>query len=338
MQINCKNALTLAVLTLFLMSNAVIADGLKFVRKNFEAGHYAETIIAYERLDEDLKRQSDARFIYATALSKEGRIESATLIFEQLVKDNPQTPEYFNNLAVLYSKQNRFDDAQKALENGLATHKSYQTITENLHRLFQEQSRLSYAKALNVDNQPIKLAMINQIEKKTLPVVTLKPTVVDVPNNTVTQIGDAAPISTPSTMPMIVAADKPQAPKAIISSIKAKNPIDTIISRLHEWADYWQNRDLNNYFASYDDNFKSIRWPERSVWKSERTRRILKPKEIHIAIDNIEVNELSGEGYRVDFDMVYRSDFYQDKTRKRIDFVQKSGKWLILREVSLKAY
>jgi tetratricopeptide (TPR) repeat protein len=332
------------------------ADGLRYVRDNFEMGHNAEAIVAFERLDEDMKKQADARFLYATALAKDGRIESATVIFEELVVENPKIPEYYNNLAVLYSRQNRFADAQKVLEKGLATHKSYQTITENLRRLFQEQSRLSYAKALEVENQPIQLTMLNSVERTTLPVISIKPghepfdketTVVaqlHEPQNTYQshkqpqQVTEIIPVTTPqivASAPVRMEEDQVRTQEKKPGRIQ---PIDEVLVRLNDWKDSWMSKDINKYFNAYSKEFVSVRWPERHVWISERSKRIRKPLVIEISLDNIILIKLPNGNYRVDFDMAYRSDFYKDHTRKRIIFKQEAGDWKIFREVALKAY
>ncbi len=357
MPLRQKRELTyiLLLISTLLFGSVLYADGLRYVRENFEKGHNAEAIIAFERLDEDMKKQADARFYYAIALAKDGRIESATVVFEELVAENPKIPEYYNNLAVLYSKQNRFSDAQKILEKGLATHKSYQTITENLRRLFQEQSRLSYAKALEVENQPIQLSMLNSVERTTLPVVTLKPnkppfdrttTVVTSlqapPQNPVQKVVQPVKEIVAETTPQIVASapvrmeeDKLAVTKTVV---KQQQPIDRVIATLHDWKDSWTGKDLENYFHVYAKSFVSVRWPERNVWIKERTRRIQKPDIIEINLDNIMVIKLPNGDFRVDFDMAYRSDFYRDHTRKRIIFTEEEGEWKIFREVSLKAY
>ena len=69
-----------------------------------------------------------------------------------VLADNlPEMPESYNNLAVLYARQNLYDKARMALEMAIQAHPTYATAYENLGDLHAKQASQAYAKAVQLD-------------------------------------------------------------------------------------------------------------------------------------------------------------------------------------------
>ena len=77
---------------------------------------------AREILDPLLERDpgnTRARVLHGVLRAREGRVKDAIEVFEQLKRDNPDMPEPYNNLAVLYTVEGRLDDARRVLLESL---------------------------------------------------------------------------------------------------------------------------------------------------------------------------------------------------------------------------
>ncbi|MBS0329096.1 MAG: tetratricopeptide repeat protein, partial [Proteobacteria bacterium] len=61
-------------------------------------------------------------------------------------------PEPYNNLAVLYASQGRYELARNALEMAIRTHPDYATAHENLGDIYAKMAAIEYGKVLALDN------------------------------------------------------------------------------------------------------------------------------------------------------------------------------------------
>jgi uncharacterized protein YchJ len=64
----------------------------------------------------------------------------------------------------------------------------------------------------------------------------------------------------------------------------------------------------------------------------ERRERLTKPGRINVSASEVQVLEARGSRAAVSFVQFYESDKYQEKSRKRLVFVQQDGNWRIERE------
>ena len=90
------------------------------------------------------------RFFKGVVLTESGQTEQAIKLYTELIRDFPELPEPYNNLAVLYSAKNQPDQAKTALEAALRNHPGYATAHENLGDVYLQLARRSYAKALEL--------------------------------------------------------------------------------------------------------------------------------------------------------------------------------------------
>ena len=98
----------------------------------------------------------------------------------------------------------------------------------------------------------------------------------------------------------------------------SKSAIDeqTIMASVYRWKNAWSAQDVENYFFSYAEDFIAPKGLKRKKWESERSKRIRTPKFIKITLSDIKI-DMRGEDYaKVSFVQNYKSDTYNDVTKK----------------------
>ncbi|HUW75719.1 MAG TPA: tetratricopeptide repeat protein [Gallionella sp.] len=112
-------------------------------------------------------KDAQARFLKGLILTEQGKTADAIKIFTGLTEDYPDLPEPYNNLAVLYASQGKYDKAKQLLEKALSTHPSYATANENLGDIYAKMASQAYDRALQLDSKntatQTKLAMIQNL-------------------------------------------------------------------------------------------------------------------------------------------------------------------------------
>lgn len=91
-------------------------------------------------------------FLKGLILTRKDRLDEARKLFEDLTEDNPELPEPFNNLAVIYAAQGDYANARLALQKAINTHPSYATAHENLGDIYAKMASKAYNEALELDN------------------------------------------------------------------------------------------------------------------------------------------------------------------------------------------
>ena len=119
-----------------------IADALNLVAQQ----RYAE---AHEVLEPMLQQEPEApavRLLHGVLRAREGNLAEAIAIFESLRNDHPAMFEAHNNLAVLYAKLGRLDDARSALIAALEL-KPDAVVYANLGDVYMKLAERAYERA-----------------------------------------------------------------------------------------------------------------------------------------------------------------------------------------------
>lgn len=125
------------------------------IRSLAQQSRYQE---AYDRLEEYLDRRpadEQARLLKGVLLTRLDRIDEAIGTFRGLLEDRPTLPEPYNNLAVLYAAEGRYDEAREALEKAVALQPGYATARENLGDIYARLAHLEYMRAYQIDGTNI---------------------------------------------------------------------------------------------------------------------------------------------------------------------------------------
>ena len=132
-------------------ASPAFADDLADAQRHIKRGQYVQ---AMEKIDNQLRATPDdaqARFLKGVIYSETEQTAEAIAIFTKLTEDYPEMPESYNNLAVLYARQQLYDKARMALEMAIQAHPTYATAYENLGDLHARLASQAYAKAVQLD-------------------------------------------------------------------------------------------------------------------------------------------------------------------------------------------
>lgn len=330
----------LAVLSLILASASAFATEVQDINQQFRQGdlngalQQANTYLAKNPKD------AQARFLKGLILAEQNKSAEAIQVFTSLTEDYPELPEPYNNLAVLYAAQNKFDDAKNALEMAIRSHPNYTTAHENLGDIYAKLASLSYDKALQLDqNNPsarAKLALLKDIvnpasrpPQARVPAAAVA-TPVAVPVAPVTETRPVAlptPVAPPATLPAPIAttqlATAPLAPEQTLAGAEAT---------VQAWARAWAAQDADAHLAFYAGDFATPAGLPRAEWEAQRRERIMLPERISVVLSDIKSREVNPGRVNVSFRQTYQSDRLKVTSNKVMKLVWRIGKWLIVEE------
>lgn len=142
-------------------------------------GDPAGALAILEKHLADEPRDVQSRFLRGVVLSDLKRSAEAIEAFAALTREYPEISEPYNNLAVLYAGDGRFDEARRALEQSLVANPRNAIARANLGDVYVQLARDAYERALADDprNRPLraKLTAITEIarEKPSAPAPTV---------------------------------------------------------------------------------------------------------------------------------------------------------------------
>lgn len=296
------------------------ADDIQDINQLFRKG---DLVTASSRVNQYLAKNpkdAQARFLKGLILADQNKSAEAIQVFTSLTEDYPELPEPYNNLAVLYAAQGKYEAAKNALEMAIRTHPSYATAHENLGDLYTKMATLAYDKALQLDSgnktAQTKLALI----KDMMSGQARRPVVV-------------AASTMPENKPVAVANPAVKTPpvKPAVSSAPAAKVNDEAVKLIQSWAKAWSSKDVDGYLAHYAPDFTPSSM-SRQDWAAQRRERILAPKEISVTAQDIQVTASTSKRATVKFRQTYESDRLKSSSSKTMELGLIDGKWLILRE------
>jgi tetratricopeptide (TPR) repeat protein len=334
--------------SIFCFSSAFAQTSYGDIQLLINEGQYKE---ALKLTEEQLSRNSSdikLQFMKGLVLTRLDRYSDAEVVFIQLTKENPELPEPFNNLAVVYAAQGKYTEASEALKNAINTHPSYATAHENLGDIYAKMASRAYNQALELDTSNKtareKLSLVNEL---------ISAPVSSKPEKTVVAAAspEPEPVSEPAPKPE---EDKPVVKEPEIITIPAKpkpKPVDTeeavkkvdaeeekaqnrqaVETAAKNWANAWSAQDVDRYLASYGKEFVPPKGLSRKAWENERRKRLRRPSFIKVTLSNMKIN-LHGKDYaEIRFTQSYQSDTYGDKVKKEILMRKVDNKWLITQE------
>ena len=110
-----------------------------------------QLILALEKVDQLLDLQPNAAvplFLKARILTTDGKSDQAVTIYEKLIAVEPDLPEAYNNLGLIYAAGGNLEKATKYFQLGLQTNPTYATLYQNLSTLYAARAISAYRKAL----------------------------------------------------------------------------------------------------------------------------------------------------------------------------------------------
>lgn len=292
-----------------------------------QAGRYQDALAALDRLPAGQRNEPRNLFSRARALAASGQLDKAVAQYQQLIKLQPDLPEPYNNLAVIYIRQNKLKPARDLLNRAMATHPAYARIYKNLTAINAARAQDAYAKALQMPTRHTPQGLETA--------ETLSPAAVSSPQ--------AAPRVTEASKSagqpaLIYQADSDHADKNTESGVKnqplAEPEAGAVKSVLEDWARAWSTKNVEQYLHFYSDDYAADGL-SHPAWAAQRRERISKPKWIRVTLHNMQITALGPQRVRVRLEQEYAADNYSDVTRKEFLLQQTDGQWRIFEERGL---
>jgi len=350
-------AALLASVLLLCASPVTHADEIADANLLFKQGQRSQALEKVNNYLANKPKDAQARFLKGLILTEDGKTADAIKIFSALTDDYPDLPEPYNNLAVLYASQGKYDKAKQLLEKAISTHPSYATAHENLGDIYAKMASQAYDRALQLDHSntatQTKLAMIQNLfagdarNNETVAQNTPVQSKVEVP---VQNKAEAAPViagtNQPVPVPAASAVTAPVAPTTV-TEVKAKAEVKVatepvikkddsaeITQTVMAWAAAWSSRNTGQYLSFYAHDFKTPDGETRAAWEALRRERVSTPKFIHVGIRIKTVSLADSAHATVKFHQTYRASNFKASGNKTLLMVKAGDKWLIQEERS----
>jgi tetratricopeptide (TPR) repeat protein len=143
----CGVALTLMPGSAAFAQQHATTDGTPAIDAAITAGDWSAALSQLDTRIASNPRDVQAQFKRGTVLAHLNRDSEAIEQFEAITRAYPELPEPYNNLAALYAKAGRYDDARSALVTALKANPSYTLAYENLGDLYLRLAAESYKRA-----------------------------------------------------------------------------------------------------------------------------------------------------------------------------------------------
>ena len=128
---------------------------------------------------------------------------------------------------------------------------------------------------------------------------------------------------------------KPEIKNDVYTTPQKRKTDDQVVEEIIiNWANAWQNKNLDEYFSFYSDEFTSNYFDNHEVWKKDRTKRIESKSDIKIKVNDfsvtfeIEKNEIAIAKFKQN----YVSNTYNDTVIKKITLIKSRNEWKIISE------
>ena len=313
---------------------SAVTTAVQDAQAQIAKGDYDGALGQLERYLGTTPQDADARFARGVVLAKLNRVDDAIKAFNDLIRDYPQLPEPYNNLAVLEAQKGDYEKARQALESALATHPAYATAHENLGDVYAELASKSYNRALELDhgNQSVryKLSLINKLDN-------------GIRGNAEAPAGPAAPAgpfteaeSHAAQAEPQLAPPPPEEPAAAATADYSDPAAQPAVDALQAWAQAWAGRNADAYLSFYGADFVPAGGVSRSDWEAQRRDRITKPAHIEVTLLHTRASRLDPHTVQIRFTQVYHSDRYSDRTAKLVQMSDAGGSWKIVSEAKAK--
>lgn len=336
-----KGALLLGLVALSLGARAAPLDEAQQLIK---AGQHGKALEVIERQLKSQPKDVQARFLKGVALMGLNRADEAEAVFKKLTEDQPNLPEPYNNLAVIYAQQKQYDKAREALEAAIRTHPAYATAHENLGDIYARLASQAYGKALQLDSAnttaQAKLALINEMisgKTGTPTVASTRPAPEKSQPKTESTAAVVAP--QPAAKPASTGSetktagtDKPR--EATAQPASSANVEEEITAFVDAWLAAWSKKDVKAYLSYYSPDFATPGGMPRKTWEAERAQRINKPGPIKISREKLTVTLDAPDKATVRFRQHYQSANFKASSNKTLSLAKRNGSWQILKETA----
>ncbi len=228
----------LSTISMTRSNSAATSPELEQILRLSQQGKHREALTAVNAIIAEKEQKAAATLAKGIILSNMGDKQEAKMIFTKLMRDYPDRPEAFNNLAVIYSEEGNYPQAIETLQQAFSTHPSYAQVHSNLKELYATLASQAYNKALDLGDAAAgpELAMINRVPAsengadKLIVLGELQPQH-KAAKATVTTVAANQPLVNTTPVAAPVAATKPPQPEVTKPIVIASNEIEVVESK-----------------------------------------------------------------------------------------------------------
>ena len=290
----------------------------------------------------------------AVLYADQGQYEKARKALETAIKTHPSYATAHENLGDIYArmaseaydKALQLDTGNSRAQNKLAMIKDLFSTTGKPTMLAAKSPAPAKA-APSVDKPaaalPIRPAESKPVEPKpaaaATPTETAKPEPIKKAEPAKPTIAQAEPAKPEPVKPEPVkpepsktASAKPEAQAAAVDS--QANTEKEALAAVNAWAKAWSSKNVDQYLASYADNFQTPDGQSRQQWEQLRRERIDKPARISVELSNMRVKMIGADQARVSFKQRYQAGSTTMRTAKALILKRSKGHWLIEQELT----
>ena len=131
--------------------------------------------------------------------------------------------------------------------------------------------------------------------------------------------------------PVEVSKPEPE-PELPVLTVEMRQAVQASIDA---WAAAWSNQDVEGYLAAYADSFEVPGRQSRRQWEGLRRSRLTQPSRINVTLTYDTFEVVATDRIQVDFNQIYDSNLFSDRTNKRLVMVLEDSVWKILSERSI---
>ena len=301
-------------------------------------------------------------------LSSLGRLQAAFEVFDGLRQSHPNHPAPYANLASVYARWGRLEEARQMLlksdnlqGNSFQTQLSLASVNlelalaalnranqlnpgdtatrqklQALEKYLADSSQAAFAQAGGAPSAPLT----TDADARRRPANMSPPAKARIASTMATKrdrltLGAPNLGDTPSLLETQAPVQTPveSASLALPAAVDPRKP--EILKSVGVWANAWATRSYSDYVALYSVNFRPADGITREAWA--RRKRVVMEKTNRIQVD-LKVNKVKfvGDTAFVNLSQKYRSDRYSDNGNKELQFALEEGSWKILSERTTK--
>ena len=230
--------------------------------------------------------------------AQKGKLQNALTIWEVLNQSGNLIPELKraleNNIAVVFIKQKRYEEAKKRLDSALRSDAQVATTLENLNQIYAYDAQKAYQRIFKETpvNSPKAEWLYFDVKHAKLPTDN------------------------------------------VIIDEKNADAVRLIKKSLEQWRQAWSNQKVKDYLSFYDKNhFIPKNGMSYKTWEKGRYRSLQNPKFIKLFFDDIQVTPISSTMIRTRFLQRYHSDRFKDNVYKVLLWQKNDTQWKIVQEV-----
>ena len=140
-----------------------LAEATAMIRE----GQYVSAIAKIDGVLAADAKNPQARFLKGVVQTDQHQTDAAIATFQGLTEDYPELAEPYNNLAVIWAQQGKYEQARKALETALVARPDYGIAHENLGDIYARLAGAEYDRAVALEkgnkSAQTKLALVREL-------------------------------------------------------------------------------------------------------------------------------------------------------------------------------